>query len=823
MPRPRASRAVAAGLAIALLLLGALYGVYELRHERDLSRRRADVAEALASLRLRLQDELHARLYLTEALAAYVKTHPDLSRAGFRELARLLAGQREAVRSLQLAKDTVISHVYPVAGNEAALGLHLLRLPRQREAVARALRLRDTVVAGPVDLVQGGTAFVGRTPILIPGADGASRYWGLATVVIDMEGLFRVVDLPRWTRELRLVIQRTDGEDPEGTVLHGEPALLDAEPVTTTLAIPNGSWRLAAVPRNGWNPGSVHDVEYWLFAVLLTAAAGGLVGLLVHRPAQLAETNRWLQQEIADHKRTARLLQRSRDELAGQKSFQETLLHTIPVPAFMKDAEGRYLTCNPAFEAFLGRTRDEIVGRTVFDLAPPDLARRYRDADEALLQSGSLQSYEADVQRGNGERHTVQFYKAAFRDADGSAVGLVGAMLDVTERKETERQLREAHRRAERAVEERTRFVAAASHDLRQPLHALGLFVGRLQEQARGSGRLEELARDIRLCTDSLVELFDALLDLSKLDAGAVSPAMEDVPLRPLLDRIAADHAPVAAERGLRLRVAGRALTARSDPVLLERLLRNLAANAVRYTARGGVLLACRRRDGMLRIEVWDTGPGIPEAEQEAVFREFYQSRNGDRTRGLGLGLSIVQRLAALLETPVGLCSRPGHGSVFRIQVPEGRPAAVPAAAGHGPQELAGLRVLAVDDDPRSLAAVRGLLEGWGCRVETAADGETALAKAESTAPDMVLCDYRLAGEERGPEIVHRLRAVWGPGLPAALVTGDTSTGVRSEAAAAGCRLLLKPLRPAKLRALLTGLARQDNPSTGPEPPPPSG
>ena len=811
MARTSLRRAIAVGVAAGLLLFGALYGVYGLRYERDLSRQRAEAAEALATLRTHLEAELHARLHLAEAVAAYVKAHPDLTPPTFRELARLLTGNRPGIRSLQLAKDSVVSHVYPLKGNEPAVGLRLLELPGQREAVARALRLGDTVVAGPVELVQGGTAFIARTPIRVPDPAGEPRYWGLATVIIDMAALFEAAGLPGWSRDLRLAIQGRDATGANGAVFYGDPALLEADPVTTTVALPNGGWRLAAIPEGGWSPALAYNLEYWLFACLLTALVAGLTGLLFYRPARLAEANRSLQREIADHKRTEALLQQSRDEVVGQKGLQETLLHTIPVPAFMKDAEGRYLTCNQAFEAFLGRPRGEIVGRTVFDLAPPDLARRYRAADDALLRSGSLQSYEANVQQADGERRAVQFYKAAFRHPDGTVAGLVGAMLDITERKETENELQAARRRAEQAVEERTRFVAAASHDLRQPLHALSLFVGRLQEQTRDAGRFEDLARDIRLCTDSLVELFDSLMDISKLDAGALSPALENVPVRPLLERIAADHAPLAEQRGLGLHVAGPDLTAHSDPGLLERLLRNLVANAVRYTAHGGVLLACRRRGGSLRIEVWDTGPGIPEAEHAAIFREFYQGRHDHRRQGqgLGLGLSIVQRLAALLESPVDLCSRPGRGTVFRVRVPEGQaPPEAAGAAAPAPGDLAGLRVLAVDDEAAVLAALRATLEGWGCLVETAADGEQARSRARATCPDVLLCDYRLAEGERGPEVIRRLRETCGPALPAALVTGDTSDPVRDEAEAAGCPLLVKPLRPAKLRAFLTGLRR---------------
>ena len=812
MPHRHRTRAVAAGAVTALALLVGLSAVHQVRHERDVGQRRAEAAQAVNTLRTRLEEELHARLYLTDALAAYVKAHPELTDAAFMELARLLTGKHTAIRSLQLARDTVISHVYPRRGNEAAVGLHLLELRAQREPVARALRLRDTVVAGPVDLVQGGTAFIARTPILVPRGGSELRYWGLASVVIDMEGLFQAANLWRWSRHLRLAIQGSDSKGPAGQVFFGEGSVFRADPVETTVRLPNGSWRLAAVPENGWSPRSVHDVEFWLFGALLTAAGGVLVGLLVYRPEQLAEANRWLQREIADHKRTAELLQQSRDELVGQKSLQETLLNTIPVPAFMKDAEGRYLTCNPAFEEYLGVSRRQLVGRTVFELAPADLAQRYRAADDALLRTGSLQIYEANVQCATGEQRTVQFYKARFHNPDGSVGGLVGAMLDVTERKEAERELQAARRRAEQAVEERTRFVAAASHDLRQPLHALSLFVGQLEERARAIGDLQGLARDIRLCTDSLVELFDTLMDISKLDAGAVAPAMEELPVRPLLDRLATDHSPLAAQHGLQLRVAGPPLTVRTDPALLERLLRNLLANALKYTARGGVLLACRRRGDTVRIEVWDTGPGIPEAEQTAIFREFYQGEDvrQEHAQGLGLGLSIVQRLATLMDHPLDLCSRPGHGSVFRLQVPAASAAPQPAAvAAPGVPGLAGLRVLAVDDEQAALEALRGSLEDWGCEVATARDREEAVRQASrfDGGPDVVLCDYRLGHGEYGTAVIGRLRQHLGPDLRAALITGDTSEAIRTEAQAADCRLLHKPVRPAKLRALLAGWA----------------
>lgn len=808
-------RALVAAFATAGLLLVVLHGIQQVRTDRDLQRQRNQVSASLNTLRNRLEEGLNARIYITEALHAYTKAHPAIEQDEFADLARMLAGRRGGIRSIQLAEDTVVSHIYPTEGNETVRGLRLLELPDQRDAVLHAIRSGGTVVAGPVELVQGGVAFIARTPIFVPNPPDAERYWGLATVLIDRDHLFRQAGLHRVSQEVRLAIRGHDGEGAAGAVFYGPERVFAARPVTTTVRFPNGSWELAAVPESGWGPGRAETAEYWLFALLFTAAGSALVGLLVHRPAQLSQTNRWLKQEIEDHKRTAVALHESTDALNAQRMLQETLIDTVPVPVFMKDANGRYVACNTAFEAFLGKDRADIIGRTVHEVAPADLANRYRSADNALFRQGGQQVYEAEVQRADGRRRTVQFYKAAFRDGDGSAGGIVGTMLDVTERKENEEALREARRRAEDTVEERTRFLAAASHDLRQPLHALGLFVAQLQSATANRPDLHPLADNIRLCTDSLIGLFDTLMDISKLDAGAIAPQAEAFPVAPLLQRLAADHAPLAAEKGLALRAAPTGAFAYSDPALLERLLRNLLSNAIRYTDTGGVMIGCRREGAGLRLEVWDTGHGIPESEREAIFGEFYQGSQPTRDRqGLGLGLAIVRRLATLLGHRLDLRSRAGGGSVFAVSIP--RAAAVPGPGRAEPAalpDLAQMRVLLIDDERQVREAVRGLLGQWGCRVTTADSGDAAMARVgEAAPPDVILCDYRLSATERGAEVIRGLRERGGP-VPVVLITGDTSAEVRQAAEAVGSHLLFKPVQPAKLRALLLAL----RPHVGPE------
>ncbi len=359
------------------------------------------------------------------------------------------------------------------------------------------------------------------------------------------------------------------------------------------------------------------------------------------------------------------------------------------------------------------------------------------------------------------------------------------------------------------ANEAKTRFLAAASHDLRQPMHALALFVGQLRHAvAEDRPVLATLVPRIEASVDALRELLDALLDLSKLDAGALAPERESFALGPLLERVARQFAPAADAKGLALRVARTSVAVESDPRLLERIVLNLVANAVRYTPRGGLLLGCRRRGaGEVDIVVADTGIGIATEDLPRVFQEFYQVDSRDRGQGLGLGLAIVERLVRLLGHTLSVRSVPGRGSVFAVRValasavPSLRPAATaPASPG---MELAGCRVLVVDDDSASRDAMRGLLERWGCSVTTAADRAAAIAAAAAAAPDAVICDLRLRADDCGLGVIAALEERYGQARARILVTGDMASEATREAGLRGVAVLHKPTPPAKLRALL--------------------
>jgi signal transduction histidine kinase len=366
--------------------------------------------------------------------------------------------------------------------------------------------------------------------------------------------------------------------------------------------------------------------------------------------------------------------------------------------------------------------------------------------------------------------------------------------------------------RAEQSNLAKSRFLAAASHDLRQPVHALGMFMGALRGH-RLPARSRTLIDHIDASVGALDGLFTSLLDISRLDAGVVEADPQVVALQPLIARVCRDLAPEAAEKGLTLTDVPTSLAAVSDPVHLERILRNLIGNALRYAEQGGVAVGVRRvGGGQVRLEVWDTGPGVPAAEREAIFEEFYQLGNAgrDRAGGLGLGLAIVRRLAAILGHGLSVDSRPGKGSVFRLTLARAEaPAAAPQAADPAPLARPGL-ILVIDDEAAIRAGMSALLTGWGHRVLAAEGGEAALAllAAEDRPPDLIISDYRLRGED-GLAVIRRLQRQLGVRPPAILLTGDTAPERLREAEASGYPLLHKPLAHGRLRAAVTNLLRR--------------
>jgi signal transduction histidine kinase len=417
----------------------------------------------------------------------------------------------------------------------------------------------------------------------------------------------------------------------------------------------------------------------------------------------------------------------------------------------------------------------------------------------------------------------------------------VSTYTDVTERLRISDALKEANEGLERRVEARTaelsranveilaakaeaemmnlsktKFFAAANHDLLQPLAAARVFASALSER-RLSPPNRELVRHALAALDSVDDMITALLDIAKLDAGVMPPAPCSFRVRDVMTRVGEEYKLIAARKKLRLRVFAGDAVVTSDPRLLARILRNLVSNALRYTQSGGVLIGHRRQGENLLVGVWDTGIGVAAEQQDEIFEEFRRlPQTSDRSgRGAGLGLSIVRRVSRMLGHRMVVRSLPGRGSFFGIVIPlsdekpvcQKRPHQASDGAA-GPHTLRGRSVQLLDDEPHVLQGLSVLLTGWGMQVRGASSAAQALETSGSARPDLIIADYRLEGTVTGLDAISTLRRRWGD-LPAIIVTADHAAEVQQEIVAAGLHLLHKPVRPARLRSLITHVIQQ--------------
>lgn len=503
-------------------------------------------------------------------------------------------------------------------------------------------------------------------------------------------------------------------------------------------------------------------------------------------------------------------------QLEAERSLLEAILDHLPSGLLVAEAStGRIVKVNDTALHLLGGPPPPTVGYNCGDKRACNSGACFGEGrcplSRALLKGETVEQEDMPYTRPDGTAMTLSVSATPVRDPDGRVTLAICTLRDVGERKAMELALQRAKEEADEANRAKSKFLAAASHDLRQPMQSMFLFTGILHRSIRdeqGQRGLEMLERGL----DTLKGLLDSLLDVSRLDAGAVDPRVEAFALNGLLDEITTSYAPILESKKLLFRIVqDRAVTVRSDRVLLGRMVRNLLENAVKYTERGAVQIAVRAQENRVRIEVSDTGIGIAPDQLTRIFAEFHQIDNPerDRARGLGLGLAIVQRLSAILDHPVEVKSQPGRGSVFAITVPlaatEAAPAPPPMTASPFTGGAEAARALLVDDDAIVLLGLRDMFREWGYEVRIAGSTDEAVAKIEADGrmPDVMLVDYRLREGRVGTEAVVRVRALAGWDIPAMILTGEAGPECEMDAAAHGLEIVRKPVTPRQLRRVL--------------------
>ncbi|NQD77833.1 PAS domain-containing hybrid sensor histidine kinase/response regulator [Pseudomonas sp. CrR7] len=567
---------------------------------------------------------------------------------------------------------------------------------------------------------------------------------------------------------------------------------------------------------------------------------------------QVRERTDALSQAMAELKAVNRLLSeaRQRDETAHQHQIR---LITDNVPALIAylNADLVYEFTNKVYEEWYCWPRGVMLGQSLRQAHSEQHYRRLEGYVAQALAGESVTFEFAETNSNGQERYMLRSY-VPNRLASGEVVGIFVLIRDITERRNTaqalhqayqhlelrvrertaelttlndqllreieersrvESRLREAKREAEQANLSKTKFLAAVSHDLLQPLNAARLFTSALLER----GELHNSAHLVRNVSNSLEDvenLLGTLVDISKLDAGVIKADVAPFALSELIDNLAAEYAQVARSEGLELHFVGCSAVVRSDIQLLARILRNLLSNAIRYTRSGRVVLGCRRLRGGLRIEVWDSGIGIAEEHLEEMFQEFRRGdvQRPDQDRGLGLGLAIVEKIAGILGHRIRVRSWLGKGSVFAVEVPLSAVAPSPqpsqATCARTLERLRGARVWVLDNDAAICAGMRTLLEGWGCQVVTALSEEDLARQVDNyhARADLLIADYHLDNDCNGIDSVARINARRAQPLPALMITANYSNELKQQIRELGHTLMHKPVRPMKLKTAMSHL-----------------
>ena len=752
---------------LAVLVIAGLWIAAEQRnrafHQQEM---RINLLQDLSLARTRLEGNINANIQLVRGLIATLITEPDMDQERFASIASGLIGPHSLLRNVAAAPDMVLSMVYPITGNEEALGLDYTQVETQREAAQRAHQSGELVLAGPVDLVQGGRGFIGRFPVYIPDADGQERFWGLVSAVIEVERLYEAAGLPELERSVDLVLSGRDALGRLGDIFHGDLAVLDNAPVMLDVLLPSGSWQIAAVPRAGWQsmPPNTQPLRFvMLGAGLLLLLPSVLMGRLIEERqrniAALQGTNAALNTRMAEleqaragQQKTERKL---RDALEQQERINARFTDVAGISGswvWEQDADLRFTHMSDTYEQVTGYPGSALIGLTRDEFMESH-PQTYLGANLGWLRARiearePFSDFNYGFQTRDGRDLWLMISGTPIFDAEGRFAGYRGAGTDVTS-------IHAAAAAAEQANRAKSIFLANMSHEIRTPMNGI-LGMAEMLDGGLTQPAQKNMIRVIRDSGEALLSILNDILDLSKIEAGRLE--LEVIPFRltEVTARIEALHRLKAAEKGLRLDVftdTRAALPRLGDPHRVAQILHNLVGNAVKFTDTGSVTVSLSVLSGeRIRIEVADTGIGMTEEQQAHIFDEFVQA-DGTVTRrfgGTGLGMSIVHRLVAMMGGTLEVASQPARGTTITttIPLPEAQPAALAAPVAAAPAasspDLSGRRILAADDNAINLEVLSAMLENTGAHLVTVENGRQAVDAFAAAPFDLIMLDISM-------------------------------------------------------------------------------
>ena len=803
---PSLFRTYLPGWLVALGCLAAL-GVAEWQnrviHQQA---QRAEVQKAAGLVRARLEGVMMADIQLARGIVAMVEENPDIDQMEYSSIVARTIGENDHFRNIAFAPDLVVELVHPLEPNRSVLGFDLRDNAAQRDA---AFRVRDggrMVLAGPVDLIQGGQGFIGRFP-LFEGQGVERRFGGIVSAVMDVQSVYLMAGFVPDGDELRLALRGKDGMGPAGDVFAGDPSLFEDNPVLLDILLPEGSWQMAAVPATGWTaipPGA------W-FLRIFVAAIGCLVAAPTFIALRVSQHRDGVIQNLLSRERE---LEEQRHDLQRLSAIAEHASDSI----ILSDNQGRITWVNEAFSEVTGYSFQDAEGRTPAELLNgPDTDPETINLIGEGVAAGRRVRAEVVNYTKAGEKIWVETTLAPILDAEGRVAFTVAVERNITAAKHHEAELAAAKHAAEKADRAKSEFLANMSHEIRTPINGIMGMSEVLQDRDLPE-EPRQLVNIIHQSADSLLQIVNDILDLSRLEAGKMTISPADFDLHACVTDAARLMDSAAREKGLRLAVSlHRDLPqwVRGDDTRLRQVLLNLLGNAVKFTQDGRVSLRVfpdPAESYRVRFEVEDTGVGMSEEQVAHVFDRFTQA-DASTTRsfgGSGLGLTISRHLVTAMGGQISLRSKEGSGSCFCFDVqmaaPESDAAQAPSIT-RGPSiSLQGYRLLLAEDNRTNRMLVHLYLADTGVEIFDAADGVEAVKMFETVGPHVVLMDMSMPRLD-GVSATREIRGIQKPQPPIIALTANAFESDRDACLAAGMDAFLS--KPLKKQALLAAISAQ--------------
>ena len=798
--------------AISLLVVAIIWVFAEAQnrsvHEQKM---RQEVLASVSVLRAQIEGALSSNIQLVRGMIATLRTEPDMDAERFMALSAGLMDEDSLIRNLAAAPDLVVRYVYPLQENAAAIGLNYMENPVQRDAALLARDSGNLVIAGPVNLVQGGLGFIGRFPVFIPDGSETGRFWGIVSAVIDVDRFYAATGLldPDLSIQVALSGQNASGAD--GGLFFGDPELLGNAPVQMPVTLPFGTWQISAIPRQGWQS---TPANLWLLRLGLLAGAALLIipGIVMGR----------LLDERAHNVARLHLALRRQGETNARFENVARISRTF---VWEQDAERRLTYLSSGYQHITGFHRQHLLGQRLTDLVR-NFPRVQSSADWSWLDDRidsrlPFSDFVCLAATRESEEIWLQLSGSPVLDEHGRFRGYRGAGMDVTS-------FQQARQAADEANRMKSMFLANMSHEIRTPLNGV-LGMAQVLESMIADPEHRHMVTTIRESGQSLQNILNDILDLSKIEAGKLE--LENTPFQPeiMLERITELHRLRAEEKGLTLRVSGLEPTGTprlGDAHRFAQILHNLLGNAIKFTDSGQVTVEVENRSsGSLVVRIIDTGPGMSDEQLRRLFDEFVQGDGSVARRhgGTGLGMSIVRRLTNMMKGELHVRSAPGKGTAITVTLPLPESELIDETArdgnGEGDLDLRGVRLLAADDNRTNRRVLEALLRDTGIELTMVEDGQQVIEAWRGNEYDILLLDISmpvLGGIAARRQIAEEAQQSGRRMPPAIAFTANVMAHQVSEYLDEGfVSCVGKPLKKSILLASLKTAQLSESPATG--------